>query len=298
MIVGDNNAPDSGIVLTTGVNKADFRGHVTVLKIANGGTDTTTYLSMDGNPDSASVMVADKGGAIWMQTDGLYNKKPSDVGPIRWMAPESIRMRDNNGGNGTIGLNLLPAQASFYLSTSPSSGAVSITDDGATTQKSLLFTNFSGDSTVYLSDFGLSRVLSDFSIGTSQSLATLTVDGDICATGLIGACSDLRYKQNVRPLEGALAKLMKVNGVEYEWNREKFTNLSFSNRPQIGVVAQEIQEVLPEVVSESADGMLAVDYSKLTPVLIEAVKEQQAEITDLKSEIDQLKALVNKLMNK
>lgn len=154
--------------------------------------------------------------------------------------------------------------------------------DGAGFQIDL--TNPLGDTTVVIRDNGT------VSLGTNEQLATLTVSGDICATGAIGACSDERYKQRVSPISNALEKVLLLDGVEYEWNRDKFASLSFEAGRQLGVVAQEVRQVVPEVVSESPAGMLAVDYGKLTPLLIEAIKDLKNENEDLRRRIEALES--------
>lgn len=117
-------------------------------------------------------------------------------------------------------------------------------------------------------------------------------------TGLAGGTvawttsSDLRYKKNVRPLENALDKVLALRAVRYEWRRDEFSEKKFSDRPQIGVIAQEVEQVLPEIVTTDDDGYKGVAYSKLTAVLIEAVKIQQQQIEDLQAAVEALEAQV------
>ena len=112
-------------------------------------------------------------------------------------------------------------------------------------------------------------------IGTTAPAEKLQVIGNICATGTIGVCSDERFKTDVEPLEGALAKVLALRGVEYDWRRDEFPAHEFTDARQVGLIAQEVLQVVPEVVSEGGDGMYSVDYGKLTPVLVEAIREQQ-----------------------
>ncbi len=131
----------------------------------------------------------------------------------------------------------------------------------------------------------------------------LFVDGDICATGIIGPCSDIRYKKNIETIEDPIEKISKLRGVAFDWKRDEFAERNFSDDRQLGLIAQEVREVLPEVVGQGDDGYYFVDYSRLTPVLIEAVKKQQAEIVtqntqiqSLQKQIDELKGIVNKFV--
>jgi hypothetical protein len=112
---------------------------------------------------------------------------------------------------------------------------------------------------------------------------TLASGGSITATGDITAYSDKRVKENINTIEDALDKVKALRGVTY--NRTDKEDKS----EKIGVIAQEIQQVLPQVVHEQEDGMLGVSYGNITAVLIEAIKEQQAQIELLKVEIAELK---------
>lgn len=146
-------------------------------------------------------------------------------------------------------------------------------------------------------------------IGTTSPSQSLHVVGNICATGSVGACSDARFKENVASLGHALAILGKLRGVSFDWKREDYPDRRFSDERQVGFIAQEIAEVLPEVVNKGSDGYYAVDYGRLTPVLVEAVKElhgqfdaelqqRDAENASLRAEIETLKRAVAALENR
>ena len=100
--------------------------------------------------------------------------------------------------------------------------------------------------------------------------------------------SDKRLKENIKPLDNALDKVMKISGVEFDWKelteKEKKT-IHGNEGHDVGVIAQEIEEVLPEVVTTRDNGYKAVKYEKIVPLLIEAIKEQQVQIDELKTQI-------------
>lgn len=100
--------------------------------------------------------------------------------------------------------------------------------------------------------------------------------GAFTATGNITAYSDRTVKENIEVIPNALAKVEAVGG--YTFNRTDLNDLR-----QTGVIAQEIQEILPEAVTEMPDGKLAVSYGNLVGLLIEAVKELSAEVKSLKA---------------
>jgi hypothetical protein len=120
-------------------------------------------------------------------------------------------------------------------------------------------------------------------IGTAPDATyELKIAGDVAASGDIVAyyTSDKRLKDNIQPIQNALDKVNELGGYTFDWNEE----LQKARKGHdIGVIAQEVQSVLPEVVVERDNGYLGVDYQKLVPVLIEAIKELSAKIKDLEN---------------
>ena len=120
-------------------------------------------------------------------------------------------------------------------------------------------------------------------IGTAPDATyELKIEGDIAASGDIVAyyTSDKRLKNNIEPIQNALDKVNELGGYTFDWNEE----LQKARKGHdIGVIAQEVQSVLPEVVVERDNGYLGVDYQKLVPVLIEAIKELSAKVKDLEN---------------
>jgi hypothetical protein len=102
--------------------------------------------------------------------------------------------------------------------------------------------------------------------------------------------SDVRFKTNVHPIGSALASVLALRGVRYEWNALGVQHGGKAGAPQVGLIAQELEKLYPELVSTDAEGYKAVNYAQLTPVLLEALKEQQAQIEALKAEAATAKA--------
>ncbi|MGB3536363.1 MAG: tail fiber domain-containing protein [Microcoleaceae cyanobacterium] len=132
-------------------------------------------------------------------------------------------------------------------------------------------------------------------IGTTSPTQKLHVAGSICYTGSIGACSDLRYKTDIEPLENSLNKVLSMQGMRYQWNQAAFPNHGFGEEPQIGFGGQEVEAICPEVVTTDAEGYKYVDYSRLTPVLVEAIKDQQQLIEQHKSALGEALAKIAQL---
>ena len=114
----------------------------------------------------------------------------------------------------------------------------------------------------------------NFGIGTTGPSYKLDVNGTIRATGDVIAYSDERVKENIKTIDNSLEKVNKLRGVEF--------NKKGEDKKSIGVIAQEIEKILPEVVSTDDNGMKSVAYGNITGVLIEAIKELKAEIEELK----------------
>lgn len=116
--------------------------------------------------------------------------------------------------------------------------------------------------------------------------------GDFRATGDVTAffSSDRSLKENIKPIEDALNKIMYIEGVEYDWIQKYIDDRGgedgyFVRRHDVGVIAQKIEKVLPEAVVTRPNGIKAVRYDKLAPLLIQAVKELKQELDELKKSV-------------
>ncbi len=127
-------------------------------------------------------------------------------------------------------------------------------------------------------------------IGTTLPTAKLEVAGDIRANDVF-LTSDARLKTSVKPISGALAKLEHVRGVSFA--RQPMDPSDVPPPRRVGVIAQDVAPVLPELIDASSEGgYLAVDYSGLTAVLLEALKELSDENDRMKRRIDSLESRV------
>jgi Chaperone of endosialidase len=102
--------------------------------------------------------------------------------------------------------------------------------------------------------------------------------------------SDARMKKNVQPLTASLHKVSMLEGVSFNWKIEAYADRGFSDDKQIGLIAQQVEKVLPELVKTGTDGYKSVSYVKLTAVLVEAVKELKNENQALRTQIEEIKA--------
>jgi hypothetical protein len=134
------------------------------------------------------------------------------------------------------------------------------------------------DNTVGKISFGTQTnagVYSENALAQRNGVYAFSVLGSLWVNGTTYA-SDERFKQNITTIASPLQKLMQLNGVEYEMKTAEFDTYHFQPGRQMGLLAQNVETVVPEAVNEK-DGYKGVDYARLVPLLIEAIKEQQQQ---------------------
>ena len=123
-------------------------------------------------------------------------------------------------------------------------------------------------------------------IGTNAPSVKLQVNGDIIANS-IGGSSDLRFKTKIRPVTNALDKVNALKGVYFNWNQSDYPERQFSSNVELGFIAQEVEKIVPEVVTKDKtnEEYRSIKYDKLVALLVEAIKEQQKQIDSLKKNV-------------
>jgi len=146
-----------------------------------------------------------------------------------------------------------------------------VTTAGATTSDAITITNATAST--------------DKTTGALIVTGGVGVSGDINAGGDIVAyaSSDRRLKDNIQPILNPLQKINQIGGYSFDWNVEK---QHIYKGKDYGVIAQEIEEILPELVDTRDNGYKAVKYDKLVSLLIEGIKDLSKEIENLKSQIN------------
>lgn len=120
----------------------------------------------------------------------------------------------------------------------------------------------------------------------NTGVVRLDVNGVIRTTGIF-ATSDKKFKKEIKQIEGALSTIQAIDGKTYLWNKEANRDMDFDSGNHSGFIAQELEKVLPHLVITNDKGDKAVNYIELIPYLVEAIKEQQIQINDLKSQINE-----------
>jgi len=116
----------------------------------------------------------------------------------------------------------------------------------------------------------------------------MDTSGNFIATADIiayGSVSDVSYKENIKPITGALNLVDKLQGVTFDWKEDTDTNKMVGIKEDIGFIAQDVEKVLPTLVRENENGKLSIRDKGIVPVLVEAIKELKAEIEELKKQI-------------
>jgi len=208
------------------------------------------------------------------------------------------------GVNGNVGIGDDTPDKKLVVSGSISASGdlfvKGITENATTTYKTVMVNTTSGQlhytgsyggggggggSTVYWEsdNFGIKLITNNHNVGIGgnpNANYKLTVTGDMAATGDVIAylSSDERLKDNVKPIENPIEKIKQIGGYTFDWN----DNQSIYKGNDVGVIAQEIEKVLPSLVNDRDNGYKGVKYDKIVALLIEAVKDQQNQIDELK----------------
>jgi hypothetical protein len=271
-------------------------------KVAKAGDTMTGALTLSGAPSSANhaatkayVDSSVSGGTGALDTDDITEAGNLYYTDARVDAriPTNVSSFTNDSGYITsftdtnttytagTGLNLV---GTTFNNTAPDQ-TVSLTGSGATSISGTYpnFTISSTDTntdtnTTYTAGNGLTLTSTEFKMSGSYT-------GSFTATGDVTAYSDERLKSNITTIEDALSKVKSMRGVMFD----KEDSLSGDLQKSTGVIAQETEKVLPEVVHNHATGYKSVAYGNMVGILIEAIKEQQQQIDKLANEVEFLK---------
>ncbi len=161
-----------------------------------------------------------------------------------------------------------------------------------------------GNGTNYMTDRkNALMILRNGNMGIMNSNPTeaLEVNGNGKFAGMVSAscgvltCSDVRFKKNLKNLENSLSKVGQLNGVSYEWRIDEFPERKFIDKNQVGLIAQEVEKIFPELVHTDKEGYKSVDYAHLTPVLVEAIKELSNQVKTLQDQNKKLEASITNI---
>jgi hypothetical protein len=311
---GNNADPDGGISFVNTGSDGVVEPALTIRGNGHVGIGTTTpgaklhvYDNSNGEIRLEGVnkarFLAYSGGQLWIQSGSSWTFGSTADIRFSGMFGSPIHMTIQ-GSTGNVGIGTRSPGGRLHIS----GGYGGLPNDWATGGNSLVIgangpspdaVSFAfGDNTGWKLHFGTPvagiftpRVtivdVGNVGIGTTNPSYRLHVVGYVGAYDYYYV-SDQRWKTNIKPIQNALDNVLKMQGVTYYWKVDEYPDKHFPEGEQIGFIAQEIEKVYPQVVHTDKDGYKSVDYSKLTPVLVEAIKEQQKIMEELQKVIQQL----------
>jgi len=284
--------------------------------------EKVSVVNTNGSGDESILINSASGGAkfkvangknlvLGNSTENLYVK----VSPHSTLSSENLSIVNTNGsGDESILVNALSGGAKFkvadsknlvlgntgediYFKVSPSATVanekLSVVNTNGTAADSILINSVSGGltmtsgGTVNLATNNNTGAVNigtlgnrTITLGVNSGSSKVVIDAiDVVLTNGMTASSDIRLKENFEPLNNALELVSQLNGLYYTWKKDAGTD-----KPRkLGFIAQEVEKVIPELVKTDSEGMKSVDYISVVPVLVEALKNQQKQIDELKA---------------
>lgn len=270
---------------------------VTGVATFSAGSNTAPAITTTGDTNTgiffpaADTIAFTEGGAEAMRINSSGNVGIGVV-PNTWSTGKVVEV----GGSGTSLWGLTSGTsyvtAGYYYNSADKFGITGsyalyhqlVPSDGSFRWYSSTATGTAGDNAT-MSERARISAAGGFSVGTTADPGA----GAIYATGNITAyySSDRKFKENIKPIEGALDKVMAIGGKTFDWTDEYIASKGgadgyFVQKSDFGVVAQDVQAVFPQAVRTRDDGSLAVDYEKLSALAFAAIVELKAEVDALK----------------
>lgn len=274
--------PTNLVLKTTATGSTTPTARITILANGNvgiGNSSPSQPLSVNGTIEASSVSATSfAGGSVNVGTvnTGIVNA----TGSAPWWAPGVLR---NTEANGYSGLGFVDSDGNnrgfvAYANASAVWSPSAVTLGSMDASIPLSFTMGGNEVGRFQANTG------NFGIGVTPT-EKLHVNGNGKFTGSVVAngvtlTSDARFKRNIASIESPLEKILNIRGVTYDWRQEEFPERHFSDRKQLGVIAQEIEAQFPEAVDTDKAGYKSVSYTSLVAPLIEAVKELYAHFSE------------------
>ena len=268
----------------TSVAYNDATGSVT---ISSTDTNTNTQRSDEEIQDIVGAMLSGSGATSVSYNDSAGTISISSTDTNTDTNTTNFNINANGAANENISAGeTIRFDGSGATSVTRSGNTISISSTDTNTDTNTVTTNLAGTGVSVSSGTGNSTI----SIGQAVATNSTVQFGEVRSTGDIIAyySSDLALKENINPISNALDKVSQLGGYSFDW---KDTHLEdrgglddmFVKKSDVGIIAQEVQKVLPEAVGKREDGTLGVRYELLVPLLVESIKELKKEIQSLKS---------------
>ena len=282
LVSGSSVNADNTVALNTGITIAP-NGNVgfgisnsnAPLQFSNVALNRKIVLYESANNDHQFYGFGINGSALRYQTSGSVDDHVFFSGINSTSSKELLRIK----GNGNVGIGitdpafLLDLGGRLRIRFAQGESAGIWLNNDANTESSAFLGMRTNDEVGIYGQTGTPNWR--FYVNTSTGNATLQ--------GVLTQNSDARLKKDIQPLQSALENIETISGYQYHWKEE-----GRDSAQQIGLLAQEVQKIYPQLVKEDSNGTLSVNYSGMVPVLLEAIKEQQKQIDEMKKAIQLL----------
>ena len=278
---------------------ANFYQKVNLNSVVNAGTDTDKFLVLD----SANDVDFRTGAEVLSDIGAVTSANGSDNRVATFSSATALNGESDLTFNGTTLETSGTMEAGKFIVNATNGPEIDIEGAAGFNMRHLsddqpMFFLTAGSGTTGVINFGTNGTNSRVTITSTGALnpkVSLAV-GAITPSTTVGridaandvvafSSSDKKLKENIKPIKNALDKVSQISGVEFDWKElteDEKLSIHGNEGHDVGVIAQEIEKVLPEVVQTRDNGYKAVKYEKIVPLLIESIKELKAEIEELK----------------
>jgi len=288
----DSNITDDGTTISLGSN-VTITGSVTVSGTVDGVDVSVLNSNINSFSSSALVRLSNlesTSASLLIETANLelatasLNTSVSNINTTTASLLIETANLETFSGSTLTRLTALEASASTALSTN-NTQATSITNLNSTTASlNTSVTNINS----FTASMGTTSNVRFGSLGIGMAASGTSGRIDAANDVVAFSTSDVRLKENIVPIPNAIEKIRKISGNTYDWKAELKDVHGYEGN-DVGVIAQEVEEVLPQLVQDRDNGYKAVKYDKLVALLIEGIKEQQQHIDNLTIQVEELK---------
>ena len=254
------------------------------LVIYENGDTGASIIGNNSNSNYSSLYFSDTSTAsrafleVQLGANGNFTIGTNGSGPIRLTNSGGERLRIDGNGRLLLGTTTEGHENADNFTISES-GTAGMTIRSTSSNCHIYFSDATSGAGEYVGQLGYNHGSDYMFFHTGGSERFRANSSGITVTGTVDSASDVILKENIKTIDNALEKVTKLRGVEYDYKENK--------KHSIGVIAQEVEEVLPELVNGSEQKSVA--YGNIAAVLIEAIKEQNELINKMKKEIEDLK---------
>ena len=287
----------SNIETTTSSLATTYEGRASGAKTLFSGSSQVNYTQLSGisaniisaSADSSTVDFTITGGSITANLIGGVVSGSSQItaaSTTGFATAVKTQLDTNTVVSGSGQINVASTTGDIALGTRTSGNYVAtitagtgVSSTGATTGEGIAHTISIGQAVATSDNVRFNSL--GIGMAATGTAGRIDASGDIVAF----STSDRNFKENITPIENPLDKIRKISGNTYDWKEELKDVHGFEGN-DVGVIAQEIEEVLPQLVTTRENGYKAVKYDKLVALLIEGIKEQQLQIEQLRIDLD------------